>query len=135
LPPIVSFSFKEKQKKERELIAARQNKQRTDLILPSLPMFVRLQHERVPTVLLKTQYRCHPTIAEMSNAMFYENLLLHGVSQEMRECLIDTLGPVTFIDASEGFEKRASFSYKNDYEAAFIVVFLKYLCDKIYEKL
>ena len=38
--------------------------------------------------MLRTQYRCHPRISALANALFYENNLLDGVIEEERPPLV-----------------------------------------------
>ena len=63
--------------------------------------------------------------------MFYENYLLNGVKAEARKRLIKTLSPITFISAEKGTESKAEFSYRNYYEAKFIVALLNYLVNLV----
>ena len=42
--------------------------------------------------------------------------------------------PITFISAEKGFESKSEFSYRNYYEAKFIVAFLDYLTTLVYHK-
>jgi superfamily I DNA and/or RNA helicase len=116
LPPIVSLSFKD--------LYDKQNQNQKSLYKP---LFVRLQIEGLETILLRIQYRCHPSIAELSNVMFYENNLMHGVGSESRERLLSDFEAVNFINAERGKETRSEVSYKNYYEAKFIVALLEYI--------
>jgi len=83
---------------------------------------------------LRTQYRCHPNIAQIANYLFYENFLLDGVKAEARQRLLNKFSPITFISAEKGLESKSEFSYRNYYEAKFIVAFLDYLTRCIYSK-
>lgn len=116
LPPIVSLGFKELYEKQD------QNKR-------SLyqPLFVRLQSDGLETILLRIQYRCHPSIAELSNILFYENNLMHGVNPQNRERLLSDFEAVNFINADKGVETKSDVSYRNYYEAKFIVALLEYI--------
>ena len=42
--------------------------------------------------------------------------------------------PITFISAEKGYESKSEFSYRNYYEAKFIVALLDYLTTLIYHK-
>lgn len=53
---------------------------------------------------------------------------------ESRRRLIKDFEPVTFISAEKGLESKSEFSYRNYYEAKFIVALLDYLCLQIYQK-
>ena len=90
-------------------------------------MFDRLvQLGHVPTR-LTTQYRCHPTIAQVCNHLFYENTLSHGVSGLDRPSLIPHLPPIVAIEC-RGTEERRGESLINQAEAALIrdlVVWIK----------
>jgi len=55
---------------------------------PHNPLFVRLQIEGQPSIILRTQYRCHPVIANVANYLFYESTLRNGVSMDKRKSLI-----------------------------------------------
>ena len=116
LPPIVSLGFKD--------LYEKQNEGKRSLYKP---LFVRLQSDGLETILLRIQYRCHPSIAELSNIMFYENNLMHGVSPQSRERLLSEFEAVNFINAEKGVETKSDVSYKNYYEAKFIVALLEYL--------
>ena len=107
--------------------------------------------------MLRTQYRCHPTISAISNNLFYDDQLLDGVTAEDRPplavsvptvlyrymkhqycfCQLDLLQPtwpvLSFFnvsDASEVCERGNSFS--NRAEASFVVLLLEALvCDDV----
>ena len=66
----------------------------------------------------------------MANHLFYENYLLDGVKAEARKRLIKEFGPMTFVSAEKGVESKSEFSYRNYYEAKFIVALLDYICRK-----
>ena len=38
-------------------------------------------------VLLRTQYRCHPRISAISNNLFYNEQLIDGIGEELRQPL------------------------------------------------
>ena len=102
---------------------------------PHLPLFVRLQTEGQPSIILRTQYRCHPVIANVANYLFYENTLRNGVNEVMRKNLLKQFPTYTFISAERGLEQKKDFSYINKYEASFIVALLDYICQLIYRKI
>ena len=54
--------------------------------------------------------------------------------KEQRKRLLAKFPPITFISAEKGFESKAEFSYRNYYEAKFIVALLDYLTTLIYHK-
>jgi len=101
---------------------------------PHIPLFVRLQNQGQPSILLRTQYRCHPNISQVANYLFYENYLEDGVKPEARKRLLKNFAPITFISAEKGIESKSEFSYRNYYEAKFIVALLDYLTTLIYRK-
>ena len=83
---------------------------------------------------MRTQYRCHPNIAQVANYLFYENYLQDGVKKEQRKRLLQKFPPITFISAEKGYESKAEFSYRNYFEAKFIVALLDYLTTLIFHK-
>lgn len=102
---------------------------------PHLPLFVRLQTEGQPSIILRTQYRCHPVIANVANYLFYEGTLKNGVNEDSRQRLLKQFTPYTFIPAERGNEQKQNFSFINKYEANFILGLLDYLCQLIYRKI
>ncbi|CAI2366502.1 unnamed protein product [Moneuplotes crassus] len=116
LPPIVSLGFKDLYDKQKQ----------DDRSLYK-PLFVRLQYDQLETILLRVQYRCHPAIGELSNNLFYENELEHGVNAQSRERLLSEFEAINFINADKGVETKSEVSYCNYYEAKFIVALLEYL--------
>uniref|UniRef100_A0A8C9FGN5 5'-3' DNA helicase ZGRF1 n=1 Tax=Pavo cristatus TaxID=9049 RepID=A0A8C9FGN5_PAVCR len=63
------------------------------------------------TVLLRTQYRCHPAISAIANELFYEGNLIDGVSEKERSPLLDWLPTLCFYSISglEQIERDNSF--------------------------
>ena len=53
---------------------------------------------------------------------------------EQRKRLLNKFPPMTFISAEKGYESKSEFSYRNYYEAKFIVALLDYLTTLIYHK-
>ena len=84
------------------------------------PLFERLHNAGLPTVLLRYQYRMHPTLARMPNQLFYDGQLRDGVDEEARPALLrrvddlsKSLGPLTFVNVPRGQEVRATpYSYQ-----------------------
>ncbi|KAI9359572.1 AAA domain-containing protein [Zopfochytrium polystomum] len=70
-------------------------------------------------VMLSIQYRCHPQIANASNALFYENSLSTGESIEVSPVLKDTPALV-FLDAREG-QEEGSGSLRNTAEISLVL--------------
>lgn len=82
----------------------------------SKTLFVRLS-DTVEPVLLRKQYRCHPTLTAMPNRLFYGSKLQDGISAVERPPLLDQLPPFTFCNISRGAEKAGyGGSLHNDAE-------------------
>jgi AAA domain/DNA helicase ZGRF1-like, N-terminal domain/GRF zinc finger len=60
------------------------------------PMFSRLQSLGYEPIMLRTQYRCHAQLGELSSRLFYGGSLLHAAPQ--RAPLVPDLEPHCFID-------------------------------------
>ena len=91
-------------------------------------LFERLQQMSYQPIVLRTQYRCHPAISAVSNAMFYEGALKNGVSCAQRLPIVDWLPTLSFFDVSNGEEQAGSDgSFVNIKEAGFIVKLLEYI--------
>ncbi|XP_055571181.1 protein ZGRF1 isoform X8 [Falco cherrug] len=63
------------------------------------------------TILLRTQYRCHPAISAIANELFYEGNLINGVSEKDRSPLLDWLPTLCFynVNGVEQIERDNSF--------------------------
>ncbi|XP_071664284.1 5'-3' DNA helicase ZGRF1 isoform X5 [Patagioenas fasciata] len=63
------------------------------------------------TILLRTQYRCHPAISAIANELFYEGNLIDGVSENDRSPLLDWLPTLCFysVNGVEQIERDNSF--------------------------
>jgi len=81
------------------------------------PLFVRLTDLGHSPHLLRTQYRCHPDIACVSNKFFYQNQLLDGITPEQRPPLAKILPAVSVVDIMLGQESYSHRSIYNDMEA------------------
>ena len=55
-----------------------------EALAASVPLFTRLLGEGVPALLLDTQYRMHPAIAQLPSDLFYGGRLASGVTPEQR---------------------------------------------------
>eukprot|EP00818_Percolomonas_sp_WS_P008249 CAMPEP_0117456414 /NCGR_PEP_ID=MMETSP0759-20121206/11864_1 /TAXON_ID=63605 /ORGANISM="Percolomonas cosmopolitus, Strain WS" /LENGTH=1522 /DNA_ID=CAMNT_0005249751 /DNA_START=200 /DNA_END=4768 /DNA_ORIENTATION=- len=84
-------------------------------------LFVRLANVGFKPLMLRTQYRCHPMISQISNTMFYGQTLQDGITEDEREPLIPYMPPVVLIDAFSGKEKFSGGSYSNESEAMLIL--------------
>eukprot|EP00730_Choanoeca_flexa_P018671 TRINITY_DN9090_c0_g1_i1.p1 TRINITY_DN9090_c0_g1~~TRINITY_DN9090_c0_g1_i1.p1 ORF type:complete len:1018 (+),score=309.09 TRINITY_DN9090_c0_g1_i1:46-3054(+) len=92
-------------------------------------LFSRLSRMGVAPIMLRTQYRCHPAISRISNAMFYEQQLRDGVDAAKRPALV-ALPPLAMFDVAIGREERDRYgSYRNNHEACFVVGLLDYLIE------
>lgn len=80
-------------------------------------------------IILKTQYRCHPQIANISNSISYDGVLINGVSAADREALIPGFQPLRFYDVTHGNEVRRGQSFINEEEAFIIVKMVELLVD------
>eukprot|EP00930_Biecheleria_cincta_P021623 TRINITY_DN15975_c2_g1_i1.p1 TRINITY_DN15975_c2_g1~~TRINITY_DN15975_c2_g1_i1.p1 ORF type:complete len:1262 (+),score=287.34 TRINITY_DN15975_c2_g1_i1:128-3913(+) len=85
-------------------------------------LFTRLVTQGVRPVLLDTQYRMHPLIAEFASAAFYNGRLQNGVSHIHRKPpegfpWPQRHMPVAFVNLERGEEKREGSSYINPAEA------------------
>ena len=78
----------------------------------SKTLFVRLQSFQFPFIMLKTQYRLHPCISQLSNHLFYEDKLINGVSPTDRSAHVSNLMPLSFVDIGNGLEEQ---SYDGSY--------------------
>ncbi|XP_009698426.1 PREDICTED: protein ZGRF1 [Cariama cristata] len=63
------------------------------------------------TILLRTQYRCHPAISAIANELFYGGSLIDGVSEKDRSPLLDWLPTLCFysVNGVEQIERDNSF--------------------------
>ena len=89
------------------------------------PLFERLHNAGLPTILLRLQYRMHPTLAHMPNQLFYDGQLRDGVGEEERPPLLRrsddasrALGPLTFVNIHRGQEVRArsGFTQRSEWD-------------------
>lgn len=85
-------------------------------------LFTRLVTQGVRPVLLDTQYRMHPLIAEFASAAFYNGRLQNGVAHISRKPpdgfpWPQRQMPVAFVNLERAEEKREGSSYVNPVEA------------------
>jgi len=81
-------------------------------------------------IVLKTQYRCHPRIANIASHLFYNGMLENGVDEEQRSPLIDGLPTLGFLDTGASMETRTgSGSFVNLVEQQLILALVKKLID------
>ncbi|KAI9346952.1 AAA domain-containing protein [Obelidium mucronatum] len=68
-----------------------------------------LQHkEKHTSILLRTQYRCHPRIAQIPNRLFYAGELVHGSTEANTGPIEEGLSSAMFVDVSSGSERRGT---------------------------
>ncbi|XP_068137342.1 5'-3' DNA helicase ZGRF1 isoform X2 [Hyperolius riggenbachi] len=79
------------------------------------------------SVMLRTQYRCHPVISAVANELFYEGHLLNGVLQEDRRPLLEWLPPLCFYNANGTEQVEGNNSFYNMEEANFTVKLIQSL--------
>ncbi|KAJ7515536.1 hypothetical protein O6H91_22G017200 [Diphasiastrum complanatum] len=96
------------------------------------PLFVRLVAMGHEPVLLRTQYRCHPRLARISNNLFYNGQLKNGCSEVQRLPLVEGLPPLLFFETHDlGREVRDNLnSYCNLYEAKLACQLVTHLLKK-----
>jgi superfamily I DNA and/or RNA helicase len=93
-------------------------------------LFTRLAPS-MPLVMLRTQYRCHPIIAEIVNGLFYNGQLRSAETLKAREPVVPGLAAASFVtthnlqDCSE--RQLSSGSFVNDVEARICVGLLQEL--------
>ncbi|XP_047124411.1 5'-3' DNA helicase ZGRF1 isoform X2 [Hydra vulgaris] len=90
-----------------------------------LTLFERMQRLFLKPFVLRTQYRCHPSISSICNKMFYDNMLLDGVTANDRQKLVNWLPTLSFIDVNGQEQCDFENSYSNVCEAQFVVNLLE----------
>ncbi|ORX52853.1 hypothetical protein DM01DRAFT_1374888 [Hesseltinella vesiculosa] len=85
-------------------------------------LYSRLVEIGYSSILLRTQYRCHPRISDISNELFYFGRLNNGSIVSQRKALVEGLPPLLFVDVL-GNEQRSSGgnSFWNHDEVSVIV--------------
>ncbi|KAM3831467.1 5'-3' DNA helicase ZGRF1 [Vipera latastei] len=78
-------------------------------------------------ILLRTQYRCHPVIAAITNELFYEGIMLNGISETDRSPLLDWLPTLCFYNVNGSEQIEADNSFYNMAESFFIVKLIQSL--------
>jgi regulator of nonsense transcripts 1 len=92
-----------------------------------IPLFERLLANGIPTHMLTTQYRMHPTIREFPSSRFYENRLEDGCSEAERPPVAGFLWPdwdkpVAFVPVHGSEMQEESGSSRSNMDEAAIVV-------------
>ncbi|CAO3617623.1 unnamed protein product [Cunninghamella echinulata] len=83
-------------------------------------LFSRLIEMGIQSIMLRSQYRCHPNISSISNKLFYENKLLNGHVVETRQPLVTGLSPLIFVDVIGNDQKSIGNSFWNRDEIAIV---------------
>ncbi|XP_065763690.1 5'-3' DNA helicase ZGRF1 isoform X4 [Muntiacus reevesi] len=78
-------------------------------------------------ILLRTQYRCHPTISAIANDLFYEGHLVNGISTTERSPLLEWLPTLCFYDVKGLEQIERGNSFHNVAEAAFTLKLIQSL--------
>ncbi|XP_059961058.1 protein ZGRF1 isoform X1 [Mesoplodon densirostris] len=78
-------------------------------------------------VLLRTQYRCHPTISAIANDLFYGGNLMNGVSETERSPLLEWLPTLCFYNVKGLEQIERDNSFHNVAEAAFTLKLIQSL--------
>jgi superfamily I DNA and/or RNA helicase len=68
-------------------------------------LFERLAELNLPPILLRTQYRCHPRIAEVANSAFYDRALQHGCNPADVRAIKPEISPLVFVNVTQGAEE------------------------------
>jgi superfamily I DNA and/or RNA helicase len=85
-------------------------------------MFSRLASSGSSVVMLKRQYRCHPKLSALSNALFYGNQLIDCAEPEQVSPLFASLPTLALFDVCNGAEEiTKTGSFINAAEAAAVV--------------
>ncbi|GMH36180.1 hypothetical protein BSKO_04048 [Bryopsis sp. KO-2023] len=96
------------------------------------PLFVRLASIGCTPILLRSQYRCHPELADLPNRAFYNGHLLSGISHEDRPPLVENWKPMMAVDV-RGCANGINGSISNRLEAEAVARIVKFLLDSISE--
>ncbi|XP_055443960.1 5'-3' DNA helicase ZGRF1 isoform X7 [Bubalus kerabau] len=78
-------------------------------------------------ILLRTQYRCHPTISAIANDLFYEGNLMNGISETERSPLLEWLPTLCFYNIKGLEQIERGNSFHNVAEAAFTLKLIQSL--------
>ncbi|XP_060042225.1 protein ZGRF1 [Erinaceus europaeus] len=78
-------------------------------------------------VLLRTQYRCHPTISAIANDLFYEGSLRDGIEEADRGPLLEWLPTLCFYNVKGLEQVERDNSFHNVAEAAFTLKLIQSL--------
>ena len=82
-------------------------------------LFDRLKANHWPCILMRTQYRCHPDIANICNRLYYDGVIRHGTRSDCRKYTIVTIPTVVTLQF-DGGESREQSSVVNTTEASIL---------------
>lgn len=90
-------------------------------------LFERLADAGHVPIMLKTQYRLHPTLSALPNKLFYNGAIIDGVTAV--QPVLPGLPILTFVDVPEGHDQTSgmSKSMENAQEASIVVSIVSYL--------
>ena len=91
----------------------------------SRTLFDRLKLLGHNEAILRTQYRCHPSIAEICNKLFYDNIIVNGTSPTERFQKIPKLSPIVSLH-NDGSDFKLGDSYINKSESELVCNLLFY---------
>jgi superfamily I DNA and/or RNA helicase len=92
----------------------------------SRTLFDRLKLLGHNEAILRTQYRCHPSIAEICNKLFYDNIIINGTTHTERLQKIPKLSPIVSLH-NDGSDFKLGDSYINKSESELVGNLLFYL--------
>ena len=94
-------------------------------------LFERLSDSGYSVSFLRTQYRCNPSIAQVSNTLFYSSKLNHGAEIERVSSLIYEIPSLVFVNVDQGREESArGGSLSNSFETREVVRLVKLLTNR-----
>ncbi|XP_058522928.1 protein ZGRF1 isoform X2 [Ochotona princeps] len=79
------------------------------------------------SIMLRTQYRCHPAISAIANDLFYEGNLMNGISDTERSPLLGWLPTLCFYNVKGLEQIEGDNSFHNVAEASFTLKLIQSL--------
>ena len=92
------------------------------------PLFSRLAEGYLEPVLLRSQYRCHPSISALASSLFYAGQLQDGISVDDRKSVFPEVPTLCWVE-SGGADQRDGLSSYNDAEARAIAKLCRSMVD------
>jgi len=94
-------------------------------------IFLRLAALGYTPIMLRTQYRCHPSLSGLASELFYNHKLKDGILVGDRSALVPNLPAILLCNADRGNEKSdKDNSYYNDVEATLVVQIISILLER-----